>query len=701
MIIIAEDCQVVRYKKRRCSLIVLVCILACNSLVFAQNDTMMQAFYWDVPVDSVNKNGSWWDNLSGKAPELSRAGITGVWTPPPSKGNFGIYDMGYGIFDHYDLGNYNRKSSVETRFGSKQELINMVNAMHANGIEVYSDIVLNHVYTADTEAENNPAVKYYVDNEAFTNGAQHTPYPTNEILWRIPDAPPGDYYIQVKGYMLDWNASYTQRAYNLNINWTGAADDTTDVYWEFEPNNGGGRFTVFPLSGKHLWGHANRKGDVDEYKITVTTAGDINIKLAARREVNGKLEYANQENGYRVSAVWHNGHNLATTTLQARTNTRIAFTDHTGAGEANWTWNYTHFHPAHQTDYLGNSGIEDSIEPNWKAFGQDFNTYDPIVQDRFIQWGQWLTNTIGFDGYRLDFVRGFQEDFVAKWVINMPRKSDGSQRFVVGEYFSNHKYRIKNWLDTVNKYRIKNRLTRRGRSPINRYRADADAFDFPLKHTLTQMTNGTSSSFNMAWLNHAGLVRDDTLNSLPGTSVVTFVENHDTGKEHDKWVTKDWKMGYGYILFAEGRPCLFYPHFYGVTQVDYGNTNLKVTAPTSLQDDLKRLINIRRNYLDGGMIVLSETGNPYPSGDTYNVYVARRFGNATKPGAILVINNHETQTKGLWVDNAPADSGYRNWAGKVLVNAASGANEEARVQVDGRVYVSAPPRGYAVYIPKD
>lgn len=670
----------------------IVFLLACALVaqpVGAQNDTMMQGFYWDVPVDSTNKNGTWWNNLSSKAPQLGSAGIMGIWTPPPSKGNFGIYDMGYGVFDHFDLGNYNRKDSIETRFGSRQELINMVNAMHANNIEVYSDIVLNHVYTADSESENNPAVKFYVDNEAFTNNAQHAPYPTNEILWRIPNAQPGDYYIQVKGYQLNWNANYTERGYDLGIKWTNAADDTSSVYWESEPNNGSNQFNVFPASGKHVWAHANQSGDVDEYKVTVTIPGNIDIRLAARREVNGKLEWANQENGYRVSAVWYNSTNLAPTTLQTRTNTRLVFTNHTGAGEANWTWNYTHFHPVNQSDYLGDSGYEDSIVPNWKLFGQDFNTYDTVVQDRFVQWGQWLTNTVGFDGYRLDFVRGFQEDFAAKWINNMPRKPDGAQRFVVGEYFSNNKYRIKNWVNAVNT------------PSFNGYRADTDAFDFPLKNTLTQMTNGTSSSFNMTQLNHAGLVRDNAGNSLPGTAVVTFLENHDTGKEHDKWVTKDWKMGYAYIMFAEGRPCLFYPHFYNVTQVDAGNTSLTITAPLSLQTDLKRMINIRRNYLDGGMIVLSQTGNPYPSGETANIYVARRAGNATKPGAILVLNNHETLSKGLWVDNAPANSGYANWAGKVLMNATSGNNEETQVQADGRVYLSAPPRGYAIYALKN
>lgn len=654
----------------------------------AQNDVMMQAFYWDVPVDAAGRNGTWWDTLTAKAPEWRSAGITAIWTPPPSKGNFGIYDMGYGLFDHFDLGAYNQKGTVETRFGSRAELERMIRAMHDNQIEVYCDIVLNHMYTADTENEPNPAVKRYVDAEAVVGGVQHVPYPTNEILWRIPNAQPGDYYIKIKGYALDWNADYRERAYDLTINWTGAPDDTANVYWEYEPNNGQGQFNNFPGSGKHIWAHINYQGDVDEYKITVASPRDIDIRLIAKREVNGTLQWASQENGYRVFEVWYNGTNLAPTVLQACTNTRISYVTHSGPGEQNWTWNYAHFHPVDQNDYLSGSGYQDSIEPNWKLFGQDLNTFDPAVQDRLIAWGQWLTNTVGFDGYRLDFVRGYQEEFVARWVNSMPRRPDGSQRFVVGEYFTSYKYRIKDWVNSVYGYQH------------NGYRADVDAFDFPLKFTLTQMTNSSSASFNMAWLNHAGMVRDDTGNSLPATSVVTFVENHDTGKEHDKWVARDWKMAYAYILFAEGRPCIFYPHYYAVTQVDAGNPNLRVTAPTSLQTDIRKMIDVRRRYLNGGMIVLTETGNPYPASATWNVYVARRFGDANRPGAILVLNNHETETKGVWVDNAPPGSGYASWAGRKLVNITSGNNEETQVYADGRVYVWAPPRGYAVFVPR-
>jgi alpha-amylase len=53
--------------------------------------------------------------------------------------------MGYFPFDHYDLGDKNQKGTVPTRFGNKDSLLRLVAVAHANGLEVYPDIVLNHV----------------------------------------------------------------------------------------------------------------------------------------------------------------------------------------------------------------------------------------------------------------------------------------------------------------------------------------------------------------------------------------------------------------------------------------------------------------------------------------------------------------------------------------------------------------------------
>lgn len=639
------------------------------------NDVMMQAFYWDVPVNESAKDGTWWDNLSGKAAELKSAGITGIWTPCPAKGNWGIVDNGYGIYDHYDLGNYNQKGTVETRFGSRAELEQMISIMHQEPkIEVYSDVVLNHIYSNSDNEEVNPGVKAYVFAEAHNE--QNKPYPANEIRWVIPSATPGDYYIQIKGYGLPWTASSTERGYDIMIRWD-ASNIVQSGQWEYEPNNGNGNFNIFPGSGKIVRAHIEDKNDIDEYKISLSSTHDIEITLAAKKEIGVPMQWVDAGSmlGYYPVAIWHNGKNLAKTNLEARTNTHISYPAHTGTGEANYAWHYNDFHPADVNDWLGGYG-SDEIITNTKFFGNDLNTFDPTVTTRLKEWGKWLMGTVGFDGFRLDFVRGFQEAFVADWVTSLP-SVNGKQPFIVGEYWGSD-YRIRNWVNDV--AALGGKVT---------------AFDFPLKSTLTDMCNTSGSQFNMTNLNHAGMVRNPYGNALSSTSVVTFIDNHDTGKEHDKWVTKDYHLGYAYLLTHEGKPCVFYPHFFGVTQYDASGNGTTVTAPSWVKNDIVKLIDIRKKYLGGGLAVLSEIGNPYPQNNVNNLYIARRQGNGIKDGAIIVLNNHDSQKLAMWV--TVNTNGLPNWSGEKLVNVLN-TSEIVTVQADGRAEFSAPARSYSIWV---
>ncbi|MBI5464291.1 MAG: alpha-amylase, partial [Ignavibacteriales bacterium] len=365
-----------------CSMVLLFLGLFSPS-AFAQNDVMMQAFYWNVPVDTTNKNGFWYDSLRVKIPYLKSAGITALWTPPPSKGNWGISDMGYGIFDHYDLGAYNQKGTTQTRFGSKAELTSLLSAAHSttNGarMDVYADVILNHIYGDVAQDESNPAVKQYVFDKAYRNSTQYVAYPTNEVHWRLTSATAGDYYIQIAGYCLDYTLASTQRGYDLYINWNNATPDQT-VYWESEPNNGSGQNNSFPGSGKTIRAHIDYSGDIDEYKFTLTATSTVEIRLVARKEGTNsqgqwEWQWADQTNGYYPQAIWYNGTNLATTTaLQARTSTGLTYVTHTGTGEANLTWTYTDFHPVDNADWLGGGGYQDELVPNTKWFGNDLNT---------------------------------------------------------------------------------------------------------------------------------------------------------------------------------------------------------------------------------------------------------------------------------------------------------------------------------------
>lgn len=642
-------------------------------LLLSQNDVMLQAFYWDVPVDVENNDGSWWDHLSEKASEWKRMGITGLWVPPPSKGNWGILDNGYGVFDHYDLGNYFQKGTVETRFGSKEEILNMLTVMHsAPKIEVYADVVLNHMYGNAEEQEINPAVKEYVFGEAHNE--KFTPFETNAVRWVIPDAAPGEYYIQIKGYGLNWAQDKRERGYNLYVNWLSSHAEESDFKWEQEPNNGDGRYNEYHKPGIEIRGFSDYKGDVDEYKIELEHSSDVEIRLEARALRKASWEWADQKNGYYPVAVFYEGEDIAYKKMLAYTSTRFQYVER-DQKEPDYTWDFSHFHPSSETDWLG-SYMEDKVIPNTILFGNDLDTSNPEVANRLNKWGRWLKDSIGFDGFRLDYVRGYAPSFAANWINNLKSEKNEST-FVVAEYWGSAEY-IKAWVDSV-----------------NAYGATASVFDFPLKEVLTKMCN--EPEFNMTQLNQAGLIRDAEGYNLLSDNVVTFAENHDTGKEHDKWITQAHHLAYAYILTHQGRPCLFYPHLYGVEQIDFQNTSFRTTAELSLYEDICFLIDIRQKYLGGELEVLTEVGNPVPDINTKNIYVARRNGINEKEGAILVLNNHVTLTKNIVVDVSPF--GFEDWSGQILINPQTG--EEIQVGFNGRAKFSSKPLSYSIWIKKE
>lgn len=108
-----------------------------------RNHTMMQFFEWHVAAD-----GKHWKTLARMAPELRSTGIDAVWIPPVTKA-ISAEDTGYGVYDLYDLGEYDQKGTVRTKYGTKQELIDAIAECHRNGIAVYVDLVMNHKAGAD------------------------------------------------------------------------------------------------------------------------------------------------------------------------------------------------------------------------------------------------------------------------------------------------------------------------------------------------------------------------------------------------------------------------------------------------------------------------------------------------------------------------------------------------------------------------
>ena len=53
-------------------------------------------------------------------------------------------DEGYATYDLYDLGEFDQKGTIRTKYGTKEELKEMIDELHKNHISVYLDVVLNH-----------------------------------------------------------------------------------------------------------------------------------------------------------------------------------------------------------------------------------------------------------------------------------------------------------------------------------------------------------------------------------------------------------------------------------------------------------------------------------------------------------------------------------------------------------------------------
>ncbi len=117
------------------------------------NGVIIQYFEW-----YMNCNQNLWNEVAEKADELAKMGITAIWLPPAYKGIGGKDEVGYGVYDLYDLGEFDQKGTIKTKYGSKDEYLNCIQTLQQSGIEVYADIVLNHKMGAD-QIQTIPAKK--------------------------------------------------------------------------------------------------------------------------------------------------------------------------------------------------------------------------------------------------------------------------------------------------------------------------------------------------------------------------------------------------------------------------------------------------------------------------------------------------------------------------------------------------------------
>lgn len=205
-------------KSLRNILILCLCFFVALPIQAAdpEKKVILQAFWWDYW--NSNFENSYANYLTELAPRLRELDINAVWVPPFVK-NTGTNSVGYSPFDFYDLGDKYQKGSVTTRFGTKDDVLRMIAVMHANGIEVIADAVVNH--TVGAGGENGGAGGE--DPNAWDDKWKNFRYVCYETPYK--DGGQSDYWNRKGRWAKNWQNFHANEAHKKND------DDWTAGHW--------------------------------------------------------------------------------------------------------------------------------------------------------------------------------------------------------------------------------------------------------------------------------------------------------------------------------------------------------------------------------------------------------------------------------------------------------------------------------------
>lgn len=164
--------------------------------------------------------------------------------------------------------------------------------------------------------------------------------------------------------------------------------------------------------------------------------------------------------------------------------------------------------------------------------GDDFSGYRDLdhtsahVQENVKLYLRYLMEELGYDGFRLDMVKGYGGQFTK--IYNEAVKP----KFCVGEYWDGNVNTLVNWINSTGK--------------------TSAAFDFSLKYVIRDAFGGG----NWSALSNKGLAGWSDYSRY----AVTFIDNHDTYENQDR-LTNNVLAANGLILAMPGTPCIFLKHW--------------------------------------------------------------------------------------------------------------------------------------------
>ncbi len=237
-------------------------------------------------------------------------------------------------------------------------------------------------------------------------------------------------------------------------------------------------------------------------------------------------------------------------------------------------------------DYVPGTALKSDGSNGTFAAARDIDHRNPAVRAEIITWMNFLKNDIGFDGWRYDFVHGYDP------IYNKEYNDATNPYFAVGELLESSRVQTNNF--------------------VNFAQQSSSAFDFNTKVSLQNALRDNNLSYLRDFAgNPSGMI------GINPTKSVTFLDNHDTGEAQQCCGSgyvfpggeTNLRKGYAYILTHPGNPAVFWTHFF-----DGGS---------GVRNAIKDLIAIRKSVrvFSGSTINIVEARN-----NLYAAYIDGRSG---------------------------------------------------------------------------